>query len=187
MALLHGRNSSAGDGGNNDSTHSSNKSGGAHDADTEHGGVGGSRRSTTTDHSHGNSSTIRTTGAVSPTKSRANPSITFTDPLRRRHRDEKVVGLGVGAQRADQQPDELVGTKKERYNKYKGDIPLEDDENYARSKAEKRPIVLVLVGYFTAVKIFLYYLISLSSLVTIGLSVGMTFYWYERFQLVRRV
>ena len=81
-------------------------------------------------------------------------------------------------------PDLLEGSKKVRYEKYNGDIPLEDDERYARSKVERRPIVLVVIGYYTALKIFLFYLISLSSLITVGLSVGMTIYWYDRFQNV---
>ena len=78
-------------------------------------------------------------------------------------------------------PELLEGSKKVRYEKYNGDIPLEDDEKYARSKVERRPFVLVIIGYYTALKIFAYYLISLSSLVTIALSVGLTVYWYNRF------
>ena len=78
-------------------------------------------------------------------------------------------------------PELLEGSKKVRYDKYKGDIPLEDDEKYVRSKVERRPVVLVIIGYYTALKIFVYYLISLSSLLTIGLSVGLTYMWYERF------
>lgn len=35
-----------------------------------------------------------------------------------------------------------------------------------------RPFVLFLLGHYTAFKIFLYYLTSLSSLFTVGLSVG---------------
>ena len=107
-----------------------------------------------------------------------------TDPFRRRVRDKKVVGLGDGLRRAmDPTPPELLeGSKKVRYEKYNGDIPLEDDEKYARSKVEKRPFVLVMIGYYTACKIFCYYLISLSSIITIALSAGLTFYWYDKFQ-----
>lgn len=36
-----------------------------------------------------------------------------------------------------------------------------------------------------ALKIFIFYLISLSSIITIALSVGMTIYWYNKFTLVR--
>ena len=110
------------------------------------------------------------------------PSV-ILDPLKRRYRDQKVVGLGDGARRSlnPTPPELLEGSKKIRYEKYNGDIPLEDDEKYARSKVERRPIVLVIIGYYTALKIFAYYLISLSSLITVGLSVGLTVYWYERF------
>lgn len=110
------------------------------------------------------------------------PSV-ILDPLKRRYRDQKVIGLGDGARRSlnPTPPELLEGSKKIRYEKYNGDIPLEDDEKYARSKVERRPIVLVIIGYYTAFKIFAYYLISLSSLITVGLSVGLTVYWYERF------
>ena len=110
------------------------------------------------------------------------PSV-ILDPLNRRYRDAKVVGLGDGARRSlnPTPPELLEGSKKIRYEKYNGDIPLEDDEKYARSKVERRPIVLVIIGYYTALKIFAYYLISLSSLITVGLSVGLTVYWYDRF------
>ncbi|KAL7524127.1 hypothetical protein ACHAXR_001198, partial [Thalassiosira sp. AJA248-18] len=123
--------------------------------------------------------TINMTGSTSGLAS----TINMTDPLKRRHRDQKVVGLGEGARRAmnPTPPDLLAGSKKVRYEKYNGDIPLEDDEKYARSKVERRPIVLVVIGYFTACKIFLYYLISLGSLFSIGATVGMTIYWYDRF------
>ena len=40
-------------------------------------------------------------------------------------------------------------------------------------------LVLVLIGYYTALKIFLLYLISLSSIVTCALSVGLTIHWYD--------
>jgi hypothetical protein len=39
--------------------------------------------------------------------------------------------------------------------------------------------VLALVGYYTALKIFLLYLVSLSSIVTCALSVGFTIHWYN--------
>eukprot|EP00581_Thalassiosira_minuscula_P032869 CAMPEP_0183763698 /NCGR_PEP_ID=MMETSP0739-20130205/9867_1 /TAXON_ID=385413 /ORGANISM="Thalassiosira miniscula, Strain CCMP1093" /LENGTH=557 /DNA_ID=CAMNT_0026002157 /DNA_START=130 /DNA_END=1803 /DNA_ORIENTATION=+ len=123
--------------------------------------------------------------ATPPPKQRTSSSVlNMTDPLKRRYRDQKVVGLADGL-RASLNPvpvDQLTVSKKVRYDKYNGDIPLEDDEKYARSKVERRPLVLVVIGYFTALKIFLYYLISLSSLITIGLSVGMTIFWYYRFK-----
>merc|ERR1719491_309479 len=74
----------------------------------------------------------------------------------------------------------MDGSKKQRYQKF-GHIPLKNDENYARSMEETRPLVLAMIAYYTALKIFAYYLISLSSLITVGLSVGLTVYWYEEF------
>lgn len=111
------------------------------------------------------------------------PSVAYLDmldPLKRRHRDLKVVGLGEAATRSmNPNPRELLkGSKRIRYDKFNGDIPLEDDEKYARSKVERRPIVLVVIGYYTALKIFAYYLISLNSLLTVGISVGLTVYWH---------
>eukprot|EP00585_Thalassiosira_rotula_P004703 CAMPEP_0196139210 /NCGR_PEP_ID=MMETSP0910-20130528/6572_1 /TAXON_ID=49265 /ORGANISM="Thalassiosira rotula, Strain GSO102" /LENGTH=554 /DNA_ID=CAMNT_0041399911 /DNA_START=94 /DNA_END=1758 /DNA_ORIENTATION=+ len=130
--------------------------------------------------------TTRPTSSSVATIKRSNyvVDINMSDPLKRRYRDDKVVGLGEGVRRTmnPTPPELLEGSKKVRYDKYNGDIPLEDDEKYARSKVERRPIVLVIIGYYTALKIFLYYLVSLSSLITVGLSVGMTIYWYERFQ-----
>ena len=116
------------------------------------------------------------------------------DPLRRKHRDDKVVGLTEGIRRAmEPSTESLDGSLKHRIRQHtnsphrdyltrtqrKGS--LDDDEQYARSKSEKRPIVLCVVGYFTALKIFFYYLISLNSLLTCGLTVGLTVYWYNRF------
>mmetsp|Transcript_13626 Transcript_13626/g.28925 ORF Transcript_13626/g.28925 Transcript_13626/m.28925 type:complete len:297 (-) Transcript_13626:54-944(-) len=123
--------------------------------------------------------------ATPPPKQRTSSSVlNMNDPLKRRHRDQKVVGLadGLRASTNTTAVDQMTVSKKVRLDKYNGDIPLEDDENYARSKEERRPLVLVIIGYFTALKIFLYYLISLSSLITIGLSVGMTIFWYYRFK-----
>ncbi len=110
--------------------------------------------------------------------------IDLVDPLKRRHMDEKVVGLAEGVRRTlhPASLDFMEGGRQEI--QYDCDIPLEEDENDARSKEEKRPLVLDIIGFYTACKIFLYYLVSLSSLVTVGLSVGLTYYWYDRFQNV---
>ena len=114
--------------------------------------------------------------------------IDLADPLQRRHLDEKVVGLGEGVRRImnPNSLDFLEGSKNIRCNQYECDILLEDDENDARSNEERRPIILDIIGFYTACKIFLYYLVSLRSLVTVGLSVGLTYYWYDRFQNVSR-
>ena len=130
--------------------------------------------------------TLTNLSCTNPKPSSYAVDINMTDPLKRRYRDQKVVGLAEGVRWAmhPTPPELLEGSKKVRYKKYNGNIPLEDDEKYARSKEERRPIVLVIIGYYTALKIFLYYLISLSSLIAVGLSVGMTMYWYNRFQNV---
>jgi len=96
----------------------------------------------------------------------------------RRKRGDKHIGLADGARRSQLGQDNLEGSKKERYEKYQGNIPLEDEEKYVRSKVENRPIILVIIGYYTALKIFLLYLISWSSIVTCALSVGLTIHWY---------
>ena len=99
--------------------------------------------------------------------------------INRRKRGDRHIGLADGARRSQLGPDLLEGSKKERYEKYKGNIPLEDEEKYVRSKVENRPMILVLIGYYTALKIFLLYLISLSSIITCALSVGLTIHWYN--------
>lgn len=101
----------------------------------------------------------------------------MADLLKRR---DLAVGLGEGVLHTLS----LSSTQILRNEQYHGEIPLEVDENYARSKVEQRPLLLVVIDYYSSLKILLYYLISLSSLITIGLSVGMTLYWYERMQNV---
>ena len=108
-------------------------------------------------------------------------SAMISDPLRREHHDQKVVGLGRSAlkqslRQSSNDPsdvlDQLEGSEKTRYKRNQcKDIPLEDDEKYARAKAESRPFMLVLLGYYTSIKIFFYYLISLNTLITVGLTV----------------
>jgi hypothetical protein len=58
----------------------------------------------------------------------------------RRKRDDKHIGLADGARRIKLAPDLLEGSKKERFKKYQGNIPLEDEEKYVRSKVENRPM-----------------------------------------------
>ncbi|KAL7500656.1 hypothetical protein ACHAWT_009888 [Skeletonema menzelii] len=99
--------------------------------------------------------------------------------MNRRKRGDRHIGLGDGARRSQLGPDHLEGSKKERYEKYQGNIPLEDEEKYVRSKVENRPMILVLIGYYTALKIFVLYLISWSSVVACALSVGLTIHWYK--------
>eukprot|EP00970_Alexandrium_tamarense_P002223 scaffold316_cov188-Alexandrium_tamarense.AAC.15 len=91
------------------------------------------------------------------------------DPMKRQYRDDKVVGLSEGVKRSTISPDMMEGSLKVRYDKYDGKIPLEVEEMEAREKTETRPLVLFIVGYWTALKIFLYYLISMSSVLTIAL------------------
>ena len=113
----------------------------------------------------------------------------INDPLQRQLRDEKVVGLSEGlsnppllarsSHQSHNHNDSFGASLKVRYDVYNRDIRLEQDESYARMKEEQRPFVLFAVGYYTALKIFLYYLVSLSGLLTLALSVGLTVYWYN--------
>ena len=60
---------------------------------------------------------------------------------KRRKLGDNHIGLAHGAQSKQLSllsPDEMDASKKVRYDKYKGNIPLEDEENYARSKVENR-------------------------------------------------
>jgi hypothetical protein len=56
---------------------------------------------------------------------------------------------------------------------------LADDEASARKKAASNPFYLLLINTYSAVVIFVVHLISLESLVSIGLSVGLTIYAYD--------
>ena len=58
-------------------------------------------------------------------------------------------------------------------------IQLSNDDALRRCHITITFPVLVLIGYYTALKIFLLYLISLSSIVACALSVGLTIYWYN--------
>ena len=58
----------------------------------------------------------------------------------RRKRGDRHIGLADGARRSQLGPEHLEGSKKERYEKYQGNIPLEDEEKYVRSKVERRPM-----------------------------------------------
>ena len=60
--------------------------------------------------------------------------------INRRKRGDRHIGLADGARRSQLGPDHLEGSKKERYEKYQGNIPLEDEEKYVRSKVENRPM-----------------------------------------------
>ena len=88
------------------------------------------------------------------------------------HRGEEVVGLGEGTNVSDNRRRSQVNGL------------LDEDEERARSKSEKRPIALCILGYYTAFKIFFYYLITLSSLVALALTIGLTIYWYNLFSAV---
>eukprot|EP01083_Nonionella_stella_P006347 18424_1 len=182
MKLLHGRKSSSGGSSESNETTA--------DDITERRGKSPHPTSSTTKHSSTGKINMKSPNPPSSTTKRSsfddiNINMTMTDPLKRRYRDQKVIGLAEGVRRTmnPTPPELLEGSKKVRYEQYNGgDIPLEDDEKYARSKVERRPIVLLVIGYYTACKIFLYYLISLSTLITVGLSVGLTIYWYDRFE-----
>ena len=63
----------------------------------------------------------------------------------RRKRGDKHIGLADGARRSQLSPDNLEGSKKERYEKYQGKIPLDDEEKYVRSKVEHRSTGKLLV------------------------------------------
>lgn len=56
---------------------------------------------------------------------------------------------------------------------------LVDDEATARKKAASNPFYLLLVNGYAAIFIFVFHLISLEGLVSIGLSVGFTVYVFN--------
>ena len=54
---------------------------------------------------------------------------------------------------------------------------LDDDEAQARSNVEDRSFVLFLADLYSSIMIFLRYLISIGSLLTVVLTIGLTYYW----------
>ena len=56
---------------------------------------------------------------------------------------------------------------------------MEDDEAAARKKAASNILYLLLVNTYSAVFVFVFHLISLESLISICLSVGLTIYTYN--------
>jgi hypothetical protein len=86
--------------------------------------------------------------------------------LRRRH-DEKVVGLKHA----------LRETGKE----YKSSESLDASEEEAHKKAERGPVRLMLLGNVAAAKVFLYYLITIDTLISLAFALGLTMYWYTKY------
>jgi len=57
---------------------------------------------------------------------------------------------------------------------------LKDDELRARRKADYNRFYMVLINSYSAIFVFVFYLISIESLIGIGLSVGFTIYTYQQ-------
>ncbi|EEC47974.1 predicted protein [Phaeodactylum tricornutum CCAP 1055/1] len=58
---------------------------------------------------------------------------------------------------------------------------VEELEGKARSKAESNPIKLLYLGNMAALKVFGYYLITLETILTCAVTVGLTIYWYRAY------
>lgn len=56
--------------------------------------------------------------------------------------------------------------------------PIKEAEREARDKAEKRSFVLFIINISSAIYVFFFYFITLESLLSIFLGVGLTLYFY---------
>lgn len=64
-------------------------------------------------------------------------------------------------------------------NEQEARTSLEDDEAAARKKSANNILYLLLINTYSAIFVFVFHLISLESLISIGLSVGLTIYTYN--------
>jgi len=81
----------------------------------------------------------------------------------RNRRDQKVVGL----------KDALLRSSGSANMK-----SVEEQESDLRSRTARNPVFLMISGNVAALKIFLYYLVTIETMVVLVLTIGLTMYWY---------
>ena len=59
---------------------------------------------------------------------------------------------------------------------------LENDEKNVREMTGKNPWTILLKNTIAALLVFMYYLISLETLASCGITVGLTLYWYYQYK-----
>lgn len=83
----------------------------------------------------------------------------------RKRKDQKVVGL--------------KNVIRKRSNTEK--ISVEEEEKFVRSKGVRNAFVLMLTGILAALKIFVYYLVTIETMMVLALTIGLTLYWYFKY------
>jgi hypothetical protein len=57
--------------------------------------------------------------------------------------------------------------------------PVEELEDHVRATQIKNPLLLLVLGFVAAFKVMFVYLINLETILSCGVSVGLTLYWYD--------
>lgn len=99
--------------------------------------------------------------------------------------DSKVVGLGAAARySADYHKEHGKGLSASTASRHKKASvrnlmeKIDEEENTAREEALSNPFGILVIGGIAAVKVFGVYLITLDTMLSISLSIGLTCYWY---------
>lgn len=80
----------------------------------------------------------------------------------RKRKDQKVVGLK-----------DVIRKRSSTEKK-----SVEEEEKDVRSKGVRNAFVLMITGILAALKIFVYYLVTIETMMVLALTIGLTLYWY---------
>ena len=143
----------------------------------------------------------RSSDATQPTRNE-NPSRSFAAPRLKKpsvvkdyrtHAEKKMVGLkNYGLDKSTvlkrQQPvlprgtsggTTVIGAHK---HLPKVGLSIEEMEEQARAKAVMNPFALLFLGNLAALRVMAYYLITLETIISAGLTVGLVLYWYNEYE-----
>jgi hypothetical protein len=68
---------------------------------------------------------------------------------------------------------------RQQYLHNKNPLSVEEQEEVVRSMQIKNPFALLVLGFYAALKVMMFYLINLETILSCALTVGLTFYWYD--------
>lgn len=57
--------------------------------------------------------------------------------------------------------------------------PIEEMEDHVRATQIKNPLVLLVLGFIAAFKVMFIYLMTLETILSCAITIGLTFYWYD--------
>mmetsp|Transcript_2681 Transcript_2681/g.6195 ORF Transcript_2681/g.6195 Transcript_2681/m.6195 type:complete len:644 (-) Transcript_2681:688-2619(-) len=99
--------------------------------------------------------------------------------------DSKVVGLGTAArysagyhEKHDNDLSASLASRHKRNSISNLTKTIDDEEKAVRDNALTDPFKIMIIGNIAAVKVFGVYLITLDTILSISLSIGLTCYWY---------